>query len=81
MMANLNLKTGVGYKPKYHKGDLNDIARGRAESRSRVLTEEGRKNFDDIDWTKKGGKQVKLENGDSQLSALNHGVPSGYINR
>jgi len=48
VMANLNLKTGVGYKPKYHKGDVNDHARRRAGSRSKVYSEQGRRNHEAI---------------------------------
>jgi len=49
-MPNLNLKSPVKYRPKYHKGDVNEFARNRAQSRSAMLSEQGRRNYDAIRW-------------------------------
>ena len=42
----------VNEPPKVHPGDCNDISRKRVDSRSQPYTDEGRDNFDDIDFSK-----------------------------
>ena len=56
-MANTNMKAGVGYQPGSAQGDMNDIARRRADSRVGPMTdEETRKRYDDIRWKSKKEK-------------------------
>lgn len=51
-MANLN--QSVGFKAGSHKGDVNEIARERAEHRVGPLTsEQARNNYDEINWKSK----------------------------
>jgi hypothetical protein len=52
------ISKGLGKRKKQNPGDLNEIARNRAESRSPLLSDTGRKNFDEIDWTKKQKKEI-----------------------